>query len=67
MSLEQKELERIESAIYKNGDDVAVSIARSFERLEDRIESLESRLFSFLGDVEDKIDDYHQDMADQFG
>lgn len=30
MSLEQKDLELIERVIYKNSDDVAVSIARSF-------------------------------------
>jgi hypothetical protein len=37
MALEQKDIELIERAIYKNGDDVAVSIARSFERMEERI------------------------------
>ena len=35
----QKDLEIIERIIYKNGDDVAVSIARSFERIEERIDA----------------------------
>ncbi|MGB7746824.1 MAG: helix-turn-helix domain-containing protein, partial [Verrucomicrobiia bacterium] len=39
MSLEQKDLELIERVIYKNGDDIAVSIGRSFERLEERIDA----------------------------
>ena len=33
MALDQKDLELIERVIYKNGDDIAVSIGRSFERL----------------------------------
>jgi len=37
--LEQKDLELIERVIYKNGDDIAVSIGRSFERLEERIDA----------------------------
>jgi len=32
----------------KNGDDIAVSIGRSFERLEERIDGAESRLYSRL-------------------
>ena len=56
MSLEQKDLELIEHIIYKNGDDVAVSIARSFERLEERVDSMESRLYSRLAEIEDKIE-----------
>jgi hypothetical protein len=47
--LTQKDLELIERAIYKNGDDIAVPIARSFERLEERIDASESRLYSRLG------------------
>ena len=43
MALEQKDIELLERVIYKNSDDVAVSIARSFERLEERIDAAESR------------------------
>jgi hypothetical protein len=55
MSLEQKDLELIERVIYKNNDDIAVSIARSFERLEERIDATESRLYSRLADLEDLL------------
>lgn len=55
MSLETKDLELVERIIYKNGDDIAVSIGRSFERLEERIDAAESRIYSRLADVEDRI------------
>jgi hypothetical protein len=57
-------LEHIERIVYKNADDIVVSIARSFERLEDRMDGLEARLcerisltkeaLSFLYEVESK-------------
>lgn len=40
MSLEQTDIELIERILYKNSDDIAVSIARSFEKLEDKIDSI---------------------------
>jgi hypothetical protein len=46
MALEQKDLEQIERILYKNSDDVAVSIARSFERMEERIDAAEARLYT---------------------
>lgn len=55
MALDQKDLELIERVIYKNGDDVAVSIARSFERIEERIDAMESRLYSRLAELDDKL------------
>ena len=55
MSLEQKDLELIERVIYKNSDDMAVSISRSFERLEERLDAAESRIYSRLSEVEDKV------------
>jgi hypothetical protein len=63
MSLEQKDRELIERIIYKSGDDVAVSIARSFERLEERIDATESRLYSRLAEIEDKIEANRQKEA----
>jgi len=45
MAIDQKDLELIERVIYKNGDDIAVSIGRSFERLEERIDAAESRIY----------------------
>ena len=65
MSLEQKDLELIERVVYKNGDDVAVSISRSFERLEERIDAAESRIYSRLSDLEDKIEASRQDISDE--
>ena len=53
MALNQKDLEMIERVIYKNGDDVAISMGRSFERLEERIDAAESRLYSRLLEIED--------------
>ena len=64
MSLEQKDVELIERVIYKNGDDIAVSIGRSFERLEERIDAAESRIYSRLSDLEDKVEAARQDIAD---
>ena len=67
MALQQKDLELIERVINKNGDDLAVSIARSFERLEERIDAAESRIYSRLADVEDKIESSRQDLSDELG
>ena len=67
MSLEPKDLELIERVVYKNGDDIAVSIGRSFERLEERIDAAESRIYSRLSEVEDKIEAGRQDMSDSLG
>ena len=67
MSLEQKDLELIESLIYKNSDDIAVSIARSFERLEKHGDDTESRMYSRLAEIEDRIESSRQDVADTIG
>ena len=67
MAIEQKDLELIERVIYKNGDDVAVSVARSFERLEERIDGAESRLYSHLSELEDKIETSRQEISDELG
>ena len=56
MSLDPKDLELINNIMYKNSDDIAVSISRSFERLEERIDAVESRIYSRLADIEDKIE-----------
>jgi hypothetical protein len=62
--LTQKDLELIERVIYKNGDDIAVSIARSFERLEERIDASESRLYSRLADIEDFLEANHMNAQE---
>ena len=53
--------------MFKNSDDVAVSIARSFERLEERIDAAESRTYSRMSDIEDRIESGRQDTADLIG
>ena len=61
MTLEPKDLELFERIIYKSADDVAISIARSFERLEERIDGAESRIYSRLAEVEDTIGEIADD------
>jgi hypothetical protein len=64
MALDQKDIEQIERIIYKTADDLAVSIARSFERLEERIDATESRLYSRIADIEDRIAGAEQQIHD---
>ena len=52
-----KDIELIERIIYKGNDDIAISIARSFERLEERIDASEARIYSRLADLENKLPD----------
>lgn len=65
MSLETKDIELVERIVYKCGDDIAVSISRSFERLEERIDAAESRLYTRMSDLEDRTEGCRQDIADQ--
>lgn len=67
MSLEKTDLELIERIVYKNADDIAISIARSFERLEERIDAVETRLYGRLAEVEDRLDATRQDLSDTIG
>ena len=64
---ESKDLESIERIAYKNADDIAVAIGRSFERLEERMDATESRLYSRLAEVEDKVEASRQDLSDELG
>lgn len=67
MSLDQKDIEIIEHMIFRNSDDIAISIARSFERLEKHTFDSEARLYSRLGEIEDRIDASRQDISDTIG
>ena len=67
MSLDQKDIELIEHLMFKSADDIAVSISRSFERLEERIDASESRIHSRLAEVEDKVEASRQDISDVIG
>ncbi len=55
MSLEQKDLEVIESIIRKVSDDVTIASQRSSERLEERLDGAETRIYCRLGDIEEEI------------
>ena len=56
-TLTQSDLEQVERIIYRSGDDIAVSVARGLERLEERLDGAESRLYSRFADLEDRFDD----------
>jgi hypothetical protein len=58
---------QVERVIYKNSDNIAVSIGRSFERLEERIDAVESRIYSRLTEMEDKIEAGRQEISDELG
>lgn len=47
--------EKTEQIVLKGNDDVAVSLGRSLERLEERTDASESRIYSRLSDIEDEI------------
>ena len=64
MSLEPKDLELIERIIYKGADDIAMSISRNIERLEERIDASESRVYSRLAEIDDKIEVSRQDSVE---
>ena len=51
----KEDLELIERVIYKNCDEIAISLARSFERLEERVDATECRLYAKILEIEDKL------------
>jgi Tfp pilus assembly PilM family ATPase len=53
--LTQKDVELMERIVYKSADDIAVSIARSFERLEERMDAIESKTWCRLTDIGDEM------------
>jgi phage-related tail protein len=65
--LSQRDLESIEHVIYKQSDDIAVALGRSFERLEERMDAMESRLCSRLSELEDKTEACRQNIAEELG
>jgi len=65
MALDKKYLELNERVLYKNSDDLAVSIARCVERFEERLDVAESRLSTRLADIEDKIVSVEGNLLDE--
>ena len=55
------------SCFNPNSTAIAVSIGRSFERLEERIDAAESRIYSRCAEIEDKIEAARQDLDDKLG
>lgn len=54
--LTRKDLELMERIVCKSADDIAVSIARSFERLEESMDAFEARIYSHLTDIEEELE-----------
>ena len=67
MSIDKGDSELVERVVYKAADDIAVSVARSFERLEERLDAAEARIYGRLAEVEDKIEASRQDLRDELG
>jgi hypothetical protein len=67
MSQESKSLELLERIVYKSADDIAISIGRSFERLEERMDASEARLYSRLAEVDDRLEGSRQELSDELG
>jgi phage shock protein A len=61
----EADLKAIERLILRYSDDVAISIARSFERMEERIDAMESRTYARLAEVEDRIEAVRRDLSEQ--
>lgn len=53
--LQPADLEQIEHVVYRKGDDLAMAITRSFERLEERLDAIESRLFLRMEGIEKEL------------
>ena len=66
MAKDQKDIEQIERIIIKNSDDVAVSVARALERLEERVDATETRLINRIDDLESATALDQADIAAKF-
>lgn len=56
-SLSEKDFWRIEHLLFRLNDDLCVSIARSLERLENRLDNMETSLNTRLSELSERIDD----------
>ena len=65
MALEPNDLDFIEGLTFKNADDSAVAIARSFERVEERLGDMETRISGRLSSVRDAIDGSCEDILNR--
>jgi hypothetical protein len=53
--LKPGDLEAIERVIYRNGDDIAMAVGRAFERLEEKMNCIESHIYGRLTEIEKEI------------
>ena len=53
--LKPGDLEAIERVIYRNGDDIAMAVGRAFERMEEKMNSIESHIYGRLTEIEKEI------------
>lgn len=60
----QKDMDMLERLIYKNNDDLSIAIARSFERLEERIDAQEARIYSRISEIEENIETHTGNAID---
>ncbi len=60
--LKTADLEAIERVIYRNGDDIAVSISRSLERLEEKIIAVEKNILGRLVEIEKELNSELQNL-----
>jgi hypothetical protein len=61
----ESRVESIERMFFKHADDLAISIARSFARLEGRIDALETRVREDGGDLRDRLETQHANVIDK--
>ena len=53
--LKPADLEAIERVIYRNGDDIATANGRSFERLEEKMDAVQSHIHARLTQIESEL------------
>lgn len=54
-TLTEADMEMIGTEFYKHSDDMATYVARSIERIMQRMDDAETRFYNRLSDIEDKI------------
>ena len=67
MALDTKDLDAIKQIISNFNDDMAVAIARSFERMQESMDAMENRHLARLVELADDIEGSRQALADLLG
>ena len=53
--LKPADLEAIEQSLYRHGDDIAMAVSRAFERLEEKMDAMESRIYAHLTQIKKEL------------